>query len=601
MSSPSALGQLDIPVARHATGVLIIGGGAAGTMAAFECTKAGVPVTQVTKGRATSGTTTVARGGFAAAMGEDDSPELHLQDILRHGGELVDPDLARAWVYDIIDVVHDLESWGAEFVRRDDGRLDLKAFPSHSRNRACHHYDTTGNMLTKVLSKKLRADARIEKHSITAIVDLLKEGNRVVGAWGVDYQHGALVVYHAQQVILCTGGGSGLFYVNDNPPQVTGDGYVLGLRAGAPVVGIEMIDFQAMCCSPKELFGFAPHPTGFINAGAVFRNSQGEEFLKRYFPETAEQSTRSEVILAMAKEIHAGRAASTGGIFMDATKVPMDVIQKQIPHVYRTCLHRGIDISNTPLEVAPGSHTWLGGLKIDVDGQTPIEGLFAAGETAGGIHGGNRIGGSALSASLVFGRRAGKRAAALMKSSGLNSALLDLDAIPESERLWLADLIRRDSGPLQSDVRMNCRMLAHSKLGPIRHERTLKEALAEYERIGCEDVSAMRLDERARGSEKLRGEELESALSVRNLALLGRVLATAALARQESRGAHFRLDYPQTDDDRWRAVTRLQLGTDAALEFRTDPVKALPCSTDDETLAAGQQANRRRAGASAGF
>ena len=178
-----------------------------------------------------------------------------------------------------------------------------------------------------------------------------------------------------------------------------------------------MIDFQAMCCSPKELFGFAPHPTGFINAGAVFRNRNGEKFLKRYFPDTAEQSTRSEVILAMAKEIHAGRAGSTGGIFMDATKVPMDVIQKQIPHVYKTCLHRGIDISSTPLEVAPGSHTWLGGLKVDINGQTPVNGLFAAGETAGGIHGGNRIGGSALSASLVYGRRAGRRAAALVHQS----------------------------------------------------------------------------------------------------------------------------------------------------------------------------------------
>ena len=138
-------------------------------------------------------------------------------------------------------------------------------------------------------------------------------------------------IYSAQQTILCTGGGSGLFYVNDNPPQVTGDGYVLGFRAGVPLLGIEMIDFQAMCCSPRELFGFAPHPTGFINAGAVFRNQEGEEFLKRYFPETAEASTRSEVILAMAREIHAGRATSTGGIFMDATKVPLEVILKDDP------------------------------------------------------------------------------------------------------------------------------------------------------------------------------------------------------------------------------------------------------------------------------
>ena len=563
---------LGIPIIHHETDVLIVGGGAAGTMAAFECANAGVGVIQATKGRATSGTTTVARGGLAAAMGKDDGPELHLRDILKHGGELIDPELARVWVYDIIDVVDDLESWGAEFVRLPDGELDLKTFPTHSRNRACHHYDTTGNMITKVLSRKLRDDRRIQKHSITAIVDLIRRDDRVVGAWGVDYRKGVLVVYYAKQVVMCTGGGSGLFYVNDNPPQVTGDGYVLGFRAGAPLLGIEMIDFQAMCCSPKELFGFAPHPTGFINAGAVFRNRNGEEFLKRYFPDTAEQSTRSEVILAMAKEIHAGRAGSTGGIFMDATKVPMDVVQKQIPHVYRTCLHRGIDISKTPLEVAPGSHTWLGGLKIDINGQTPINGLFAAGETAGGIHGGNRIGGSALSASLVYGRRAGRRAAELVKEERTHPEKDDDLAIPKTEQVWLADLMTRDSGPMQSDVRMNCRMLAHNKLGPIREERSLREALAEYERIEREDVPAMRIDPKARCSDELRGEELESALSVRNLALLGRILAFAALQRTESRGAHFRLDYPDVDDLRWRVVTRLQLGLNNTIEFYTDPV-----------------------------
>jgi len=389
----------------------------------------------------------------------------------------------------------------------------------------------------------------------------------------VDYQNGTLVIYHAQQVILCTGGGSGLFYVNDNPPQVTGDGYVLGFRAGAPLLGIEMIDFQAMCCSPKELFGFAPHPTGFINAGAVFRNQEGEEFLKRYFPDTAEESTRSEVILAMAKEIHAGRATPTGGIFMDATKVPMEIIQKQIPHVYKTCLHRGIDITKTPLEVAPGSHTWLGGLEVDVDGKTPVEGLFAAGETAGGIHGGNRIGGSALSASLVFGRRAGRKAAALVKQGRVDLSGADDGAIPESERKWLATLMSRNSGPLQSDVRTACRMLAHNKLGPIREGSTLKEALVEYERLDREVVPSMQLDEKAHSSDNVRGAELESALSVRNLVLLGRILTTAALMRTESRGAHYRLDYPDADDKHWRLVTRLQLGANGEVEFHTNPVK----------------------------
>jgi len=557
---------MTIETRAYTADVLIVGGGAAASMAAFECAEAGVSVIQVTKGRATSGTTTVARGGFAAAMGPDDSPELHLAEILEHGGELINPILAEVWCQDIVQVVKDLQEWGAEFVTNDDGALDLKLFPSHSQPRAVHHYDTTGNMVTKTLSARLRGDDRIEKHSLTAIVDLVKDGDKVVGAWGVDYGTGALVSYAADQVILCTGGGSGLFYVNDNPPQVTGDGYVLGFRAGVPLLGIEMIDFQAMCCSPEELFGFAPHPTGFINAGAVFRNEEGEEFLKRYYPDTAEQSTRSEVILAMAREIHAGRAGLTGGIYMDATEVPVETIEKMIPHVYKTCLHRGIDITQTPLEVAPGSHTWLGGLEIDIDGKTPVEGLWAAGETGGGIHGGNRIGGSALSASLVFGRRAGKAASAVV--SGEPTPV----AIPDEAADWLEGLMARESGPQQADVRLACRMLAHEKLGPLRTAESCREALTGYHDIETKEMPAMRLSDEAKGSDKILGQELESALSVRNLALLGRLLGTAAYSREESRGAHYRLDFPDTDDANWRAVTKLTQDPDGEIGFERVPV-----------------------------
>lgn len=582
--------DFDLPIEKHHTDVLIIGGGAAGTMAAFECAEAGVDVIQVTKGRATSGTTTVARGGFAAAMSDDDSPELHLREILHHGGELIDIDLARTWTHDIIEVVEDLMSWGADFVVKDDGRLDLKAFPNHSRPRAVHHYDTTGNALTKVLSRRLRTDRRIVCHSLTSIADLVCEGGRVIGAWGVDYGRGVLVCYSAGEVILCTGGGSGLFYVNDNPPQVTGDGYVLGYRAGAALLGIEMIDFQAMCCSPKELFGFAPHPTGFINAGAVFRNQDGEEFLKRYFPETAEKSTRSEVILAMAMEIHAGRAGLTGGIFMDATQIPLETIRKQIPHVYKTCLHRGIDITRTPLEVAPGSHTWLGGLEIDTDGRTRVAGLWAAGETAGGIHGGNRIGGSALSSSLVFGRRAGRAAAAVVAARGSNAR--PAAAIPEKDREGLKALIAREEGPMQADVLMDCKMLAHKKLGPIRDGRGCAEACREYARLEQDILPRMRMSDAARKSEDVRGKELESALGVRNLSLLGGLLGSAALNREESRGAHYRLDFPSRDDQNWRVVTRVQLGGDGQIDFSTAPVKPHERQPADPEMVGGAHVER---------
>ena len=561
-----------IPEEQFETDVLIIGGGAAATMAAFECAEAGVGVIQVTKGKATSGTTTVARGGFAAAIGKDDGPEMHLKDIIEgDGGELVDPELCSIWCYEIIDIVNDLMDWGAGFIKNDAGELDLKMFPNHSQPRAIHHYDTTGNELSKTLSRRLRGNDRITKHSLTAIVDLAVNDGQVAGAWGINYQKGVLAKYFAKQVILATGGGSGLYYVNDNPPQVTGDGYVMGFRAGVPLIGIEMIDFQAMCCSPPELFGFAPHPTGFINAGAVFRNQDGEEFLKRYFPETAEKSTRSEVILAMAKEIHAGRAGLTGGIFMDATKIPEEIIQQQIPHIYKTCLHRGIDIMKTPLEVAPGSHTWLGGLKIDTEGRTAMPGLWAVGETGGGIHGGNRIGGSALSASMVFGRRGGKAAS---KDAKAESAKSRADVIiPEEERDWIEGLLDRRDGPLQSEVRMRCRMLAHEKLGSIRSAQQCNDAIAEYEQIENDIVPKMRLSDDAQKSDKARGLELESALSVKNLSLLGRLLATAELNREETRGAHFRIDFPEKNEEKWRVVTRLERTANSGIEFHTDPAK----------------------------
>ncbi len=561
---------MSTPLASYETDVLIVGGGAAGTMAAFEAAEAGIRVIQATKARATNGATTVARGGFAAAIGKSDSPELHEKDILEHGGELIDTELTRVWVREIIEVVRDLESWGTGFIRGPDGELDLKLFPSHTVPRAVHYHDTTGNRITKTLSKRLRADGRIGQHSQTAIVDLLTEEGRVVGAWGVDYAQATLVLYAAKEVILCTGGGSGLFFVNDNPPQVTGDGYVLGFKAGAPLVGIEMIDFQAMCTAPEELFGFAPHPTGFINAGAVFRNRAGDAFLKRYFPETAERSTRSEVILAMAKEIQSGRAGQTGGIFMDATHVPLETIEEQIPQVYKICLSRGIDITKTPLEVAPGSHTWLGGLKIDTEGRTPVPGLWAAGETAGGIHGGNRIGGSALSSALVFGRLAGRAASAEAKGRAQPVTTEPL-RIPEEEAGWIARMLGRITGPLQADVRLECRLVATEELGPIRDAEGLRRALAEFDRIENEELPLMRLSPEAQTSKKVRGRELESAVSIRNLTLLGKLLATAALHREESRGAHYRMDFPETDDSKWRVATRLQRAPETGIAVSEDP------------------------------
>lgn len=199
-----------------------------------------------------------------------------------------------------------------------------------------------------------------------------------------------------------------------------------------------------------------------------------------------------------------------------------------------------------------------------------MSGLWAAGETGGGIHGGNRIGGSALSSALVFGRRAGKAAAGLAKSESSIPVRVE---VPDEANDMLVDLISRDEGPLQADVRLRCRMLAHDQLGSIRSSDGCKSALAEYSKIETEEIPRMRLSEEAKKSQKLRGQELESALSVSNLALLGRLLATASLAREESRGAHYRTDFPDKDDKNWGAVTRLEKGLNGEIIIKKDSLK----------------------------
>jgi len=257
---------------------------------------------------------------------------------------------------------------------------------------------------------------------------------------------------------------------------------------------------------------------------------------------------------------------------MDATHVPIETIREQIPQVYKICLSRGIDITKTPLEVAPGSHTWLGGLKIDTEGRTPVPGLWAAGETAGGIHGGNRIGGSALSSALVFGRLAGRAASAEAKGQARPVPTPSL-RIPEEDADWIRRMLERASGPRQADVRLGCRLVATDELGPIRDAEGLRRSLAEFDEIENEKLPRMCLDPEAQSSGKVRGRELESALSIRNLTLLGKLLATAALHREESRGAHYRMDFPETDDSRWRAVTRLQQTPEGGIALHEDPLK----------------------------
>ena len=551
------------------TDVLIVGGGVAGMMAALGALRGGAKPVVVTKGTYASGSSSMARGGHSIAIGHSDpadNPGIFFEDSIKGGYGLSNPRLVEVMCRESIDRTLELDAWGLGLVRLDDGRFEQKmgAFP-HRFARLVHCGRLMGKPLMATLSRKTR-ECGIEPIDHVMLVDLLREGGRVVGAWGFLYREGLPVVVHARSTVLATGGAPQLHALNDSPPTITGDGYAMGWRAGAELIDMEFIDYQLITAAPPKLSGYPPHSSGFLNEGGYLLNQHGERFMSRYDPERMERSTRALINRAVAIEIFEGRGTENNAVYIDIRHVFDEANSGASADVIKTFRNGGVDMRNSLLEVTSCPHTYLGGLRIDEWGRTTIEGLYAGGEAAGGVHGANRLGGAALIDSYVFGFRAGIAAAC----DGKERSRPDAGGGGWQEHLArLAEWSNRsDRSRPAEEWRGKVQELVVSSVGQVRRGDRLSAALARLQDLERE-FHEIRLES---GSLRQHFDSLRLALETRNLIQVARMLGTAALHREESRGGHYRLDFPKSDNERFLAnIVLWKKGEEVVHELRPVP------------------------------
>lgn len=527
------------------TDMLVIGSGVAGMLAVVGALRNGVTPVIATKGTYASGSSSMARGGHSLALGHSDpadNPDLFFEDIKLGGEDIGNERLIDVMANESIDRSAELDEWGLGLVKLEDGRYDqVPGGHPHRFNRMVHCQRLMGKPLMAALSGKT-ASWGIEPITHIMLVDLLREGDTVVGAWGFLYREGIPVVVHAKSTVLATGGAPQIHTLNDSPPVVTGDGYAMAYRAGAELIDMEFIDYQIVTAAPEKLAGYPPYSTGLIGAGAYLLNGKGERFMERYNPENMERASRALINRSMAIEIAEGRGTERGNVSIDIRHVFDKVNEGPGKSIVGTMAKNGIDLREDFLEVNSAPHTYLGGVRIDEWGRSNVDGLYAGGEAAGGVHGANRLGGLALIDSYVFGLRSGIAAAQESKDR----------AAPDPESGNWRDAVaalgeradRATDGPTAEAWRREVQDLAVASLGQVRSDESLTTGLAKLDEI----EQAFDTVDCAGKNTRTRFENLRQTFETRNLIDVLRMLGTAALLRTETRGGHFRVDHPERDD-----------------------------------------------------
>jgi succinate dehydrogenase / fumarate reductase flavoprotein subunit len=577
--------------------VIVIGAGGAGLRAAIEAAAQGVSVGLVCKSLLGKAHTVMAEGGIAAAMGNvypEDNWQVHFRDTMRGGKMLNNWRMAQLHAQEAPERVLELERWGALFDRTKDGLISQRDFGGHRYARLAHVGDRTGLEMIRTLQYH-GIHQGIDVYMECKVERLLKDGDRMCGAFGYWRNTGQFVLFKAKAVVLATGGIGKAWKFTSNSWEYTGDGHAMALWAGADLIDMEFVQF---------------HPTGMVwppsvrgilvtesvrGDGGTLKNTAGERFMFNYIPEffkgetadsleeadrwyadkknnrrTPDLLPRDEVARAINSEVKAGRGTPHGGVFLDiASRRPADYIRKRLPSMYHQFKELAdVDITKDAMEVGPTCHYVMGGVRVDADSTAAtVSGLFAAGEVAGGLHGSNRLGGNSLSDLLVFGRRAGLYAALYAKDLG-GQLTVDVGQLEGLGREMLEPLAR-STGENPYAIQAELQDVMQALVGIIRTESELREALQKLEGLKARAAKA-----RAEGG-RTYNPGWHTALDLRSLLTVAECSALAALERKESRGGHTRDDHPYTDDawGKINCVLRLRNGT---LQLTREPLPEMP-------------------------
>lgn len=553
--------------------VLVIGAGGAGLRAAIEASAAGVSVGLICKSLLGKAHTVMAEGGMAAAMGHNDDRDnwkVHFSDTMRGGQYVNNWRMAELHAKEAPDRVRELEGWGAVFDRTKDGRINQRNFGGHRYPRLAHVGDRTGLELIRTLQDH-GIHQGIDVHMEVTVISLLKDGDRVVGVFAYEREHGRFRVFKAKAVILATGGVGRAYKITSNSWEGTGDGHALAYHAGAELIDMEFIQFHPTgMVWPPSVRGILV-TEGVRGEGGILRNSEGKRFMfddipDNYKDQTAsseeegwrytqgdktanrppELLTRDHVARCINREVKAGRGSPHGGVYLDIAwikeKLPnaAEHIKKKLPSMYHQFIQlANLDITTTPMEVGPTTHYIMGGIRVDADTQaSTLPGLYAAGECASGINGANRLGGNSLSDLIVFGKRAGEYAAQFAKENGHGT--ID-NALIESEAKRALEPFEREGGENPFGIQNDLQDMMQKLVGIVRLEDEMKEALD----------GLKKLNERASKSWSPGNIDFNpgwhTALDLRNLLTVSEAITLSAIERKESRGGQFREDYPDKD------------------------------------------------------
>ena len=519
------------------TDFIVIGSGVAGLRASIALAESGARVTVLTKDKASESNTEYAQGGVAVVLSDDDNAELHEEDTLVAGAGLCDPEAVETLVSDGTKYVKQLIDWGIEF-DRDGGKLAFTQEAAHSRRRILHaHGDSTGKEIVRALIARARQEKRINLLPFANTESLLIADGRCVGVRFLDPILRAPRDINAKAVILCTGGAGQLYLHTTNPPVATGDGMAMAYFAGAEMADMEFIQFHPTALSienaPRFLLSEAMR-----GEGGILRNAQGERFMDRY-DERLELAPRDIVSRSIVAEM---RRTGSRHVFLDMTALDGTFLKERFPKIYETCKYYGLDIAKDQLPVSPASHYCMGGIRTDLYGRSTVAGLYAAGEVScTGVHGANRLASNSLLEGLVFGARAGEAA---VKESG--QWTVDSGQFSENPQ----SVIANPQSAIATAVKKRVKRVMWERVGILRDRDSLQRALGEFDQIAKSNLST----------------------SSANFVTLATLVAKAALWREESRGGHFRNDFPeQKEEFRAHSVQKIdsKIGSSKTINFAT--------------------------------